>query len=72
MANWGGETLPKELGTCRGIQEAYRNVANHMDSQDFDKKGIESKRWFENELHCLQLKRERGKAVGLTREKGKH
>jgi hypothetical protein len=43
-----------------------------MDSQDFDKKGIESKRWFENELHCLQLKRERGKAVGLTREKGKH
>jgi hypothetical protein len=35
MAIMGCETLPKELGTCRGIQEAHRNTSNHMDSQEF-------------------------------------
>jgi hypothetical protein len=31
----GGNTLPKELGTCRDVQGTHRNTNGHMVSLDF-------------------------------------
>jgi hypothetical protein len=55
----GGETLPKELKTCRGIQWDTRTHIQHFDSQEFHKDLNLHKRRKERELHCFLKQRER-------------
>jgi hypothetical protein len=72
MAKLDGETPQRELGTCRDIQEAHRNLFMHWDSQSWTRiwnwatKG-------EDGLHCSLKQREGERELGLlTRgERGK-
>jgi hypothetical protein len=66
------ETLPKELGTYRGIQGAYRDTSKHLIHKNLTKIWNLSQRveYGENCIACTE-KRERGKSSGeLTREEG--
>jgi hypothetical protein len=59
-AIWGGETLPKELGTCRGIQQAYRNLSMHLDSQIWQRLKNLHKGVVRGKV-CTERQREKGK-----------
>jgi hypothetical protein len=66
MAIGGGETLPKELGTCRGLNGALGHTTMHRIHKIYIRIWIEHKRWKEEELAGQREETERGKQP-LTR-----
>jgi hypothetical protein len=68
MAIWGGETLPKELKTCRGIHENTRDTFMHLIHRNFDRGLKFSQRVAMGS--SLQITRERESVRVLTREEG--
>jgi hypothetical protein len=63
MAIWGSETLPKELGICMGIQQAYRNLAMNLDSLKCIGIWIAYKRWEERASLAFETREKKGKVV---------